>query len=421
MEGGRQSLARDKRLVRWEQPTGLIHRRVVIEWEYHEDGFPFLFSRCDMNIFDRIQRPTLLLDEQTARANMARMVGKAESQGVRFRPHFKTHQSAEIGKWCREEGVRAITVSSVEMAEYFADSGWDDITVAFPVNWREAEAINELAGRARVSLVVEAGETVLFLERHLRKGVDCWIKIDVGSRRTGMDWRDTETICAVARQVQGSDKLHLRGLLSHAGHTYRAGSPEAVRNAYAESLERLNGLRVALVEAGLEGIEISVGDTPSASLCDDWGRVDEMRCGNFVLYDATQLRIGSCRAEDIAVALTCPVVAKHAERNQVVVHGGAVHLSSEHYVENDHKVFGLVCLPEENGRWGTPLAGASVSSLSQEHGILTLRAEDTARVKIGGLVCILPAHACITVASMRGYMTLEGRTIETLNSSPRAG
>ncbi|MBY0433245.1 MAG: hypothetical protein K2U26_03955 [Cyclobacteriaceae bacterium] len=87
----------------------------------------------------KITRPTLLLDEQKCRANIKRIVDKAKRARVKLRPHFKTHQSHEVGSWFREEGVSACTVSSIEMAAYFAKDYWHDITVAFPVNVLEVE------------------------------------------------------------------------------------------------------------------------------------------------------------------------------------------------------------------------------------------------------------------------------------------
>ena len=47
------------------------------------------------------------------------MARKAKDNGLIFRPHFKTHQSIEIGEWFRESGVNKITVSSLTMANYF--------------------------------------------------------------------------------------------------------------------------------------------------------------------------------------------------------------------------------------------------------------------------------------------------------------
>ena len=80
-----------------------------------------------------ITRPTLLLDRNKAVRNIKKMARKASSAAVRFRPHTKTHQSAEIASWFKPFGVESITVSSLDMALYFADHGWDDISIAFPV------------------------------------------------------------------------------------------------------------------------------------------------------------------------------------------------------------------------------------------------------------------------------------------------
>ena len=86
------------------------------------------------------------------------MLTKARRNNIRLRPHFKTHQSAEVGEWLREEGVQYITVSSLFMAEYFAAAGWTDITVAFPVNLLEIDRINQLTTKCTLNLLVESVE-----------------------------------------------------------------------------------------------------------------------------------------------------------------------------------------------------------------------------------------------------------------------
>ena len=110
-----------------------------------------------------IIKPTLLLDKGKALQNINCMADKAKRNSIRFRPHFKTHQSAQIGEWFREFGVNAITVSSVEMAMYFAQHGWKDITIAFPVNILEIDNINKLASSIQLNLLVESEQTVAFL------------------------------------------------------------------------------------------------------------------------------------------------------------------------------------------------------------------------------------------------------------------
>ncbi len=130
-----------------------------------------------MSIFEQIEKPTLLLDAEKAHRNIHRMAEKANRQQARFRPHFKTHQSAEIGEWFRPEGVTAITVSSVDMAYYFAHNGWQDITIAFTVNLRQIGALRELARQIHLELLVESAETVSFLQENLPFPVDVWVKI----------------------------------------------------------------------------------------------------------------------------------------------------------------------------------------------------------------------------------------------------
>ena len=103
-----------------------------------------------------ITTPTLLLNEEVCRRNIKNMADRARRNSVTLRPHFKTHQSHEIGNWFREEGTEKITVSSLRMAQYFARDKWKDILVAFPVNILEIDRINRLSGEINLSLLVDA-------------------------------------------------------------------------------------------------------------------------------------------------------------------------------------------------------------------------------------------------------------------------
>ena len=358
-----------------------------------------------------ITRPTLILNEAVARRNIARMADKARRSGVRFRPHFKTHQSAAIGEWFRAEGVSAITVSSVVMAEYFAEHGWTDITVAFPVNWLEIDAINALAARVRLGLLVESVATARFLGERLSAPVDAWLKIDAGYGRTGLAWDDFAGQAAVAGALAEADNVRLRGLLSHSGQTYHTDGTDAIRAVWAQTIERLDAARDALAAAGFPGLELAPGDTPGCAVMDDFSGVDEVRPGNFVFFDAMQVEIGSCGWPDVAVAVACPVVALHPERGQIVVYGGAVHLSKEYLTRPDGRAsYGAVALPLDGG-WGAPIPGAFVSGLSQEHGIVSAPPELLAQVQVGDLLMVLPVHSCLTANLLGRYRTTLGEII----------
>ncbi|MCI0711234.1 MAG: alanine racemase [Chloroflexi bacterium] len=350
-----------------------------------------------------IHRPTLLINRAVCERNIESMINRAQKSGVRLRPHFKTHQSAEVGDWFRAKGVAAITVSSISMARYFADHGWDDITIAFPVNLRELDDIKSLAGQVKLGLLVESEAAAEALVREINDPVDVWLEVSTGYHRTGIPWNNHNEANDIASIIQQRSDFHLRGLLTHAGHTYAARDRDTIRHIYRETLVRLLDLRSHLAVQGLDKLEVSVGDTPACSVIDDFSGIDEMRPGNFVYYDVMQTYIGSCPVEDIAVAVACPVVSKRVYdfQPQLTVYGGAVHLSKESVLdEQDRNMFGLVGFLNDSG-WEVVNDGTYVKSLSQEHGVIHATQAVYDHVEIGDLLAILPVHSCLTVDILR--------------------
>lgn len=362
----------------------------------------------------RIVKPTLLLDKNRVLKNIEKMADKAKASGVRFRPHFKTHQSAEIGNWFRDFGVQAITVSSLDMALYFAKNGWWDITVAFLVNMLEIDKINKLAGEIKLSLLVDSDEVLSALNNKLQHPAGMWIKIDTGYHRTGVLWDDFDSILSLARKIKDSPKLDFRGLLTHAGHSYYAKSVDEIRKIHDETVERLTAVKDHLRSSGIETCEISVGDTPTCSVVSNFDGVDEIRPGNFVFYDLMQEKLGACIEDEIAIAVACPVVGKYRQRNQVAVYGGLIHLSNAYILdENGRKIFGYVT-SLQNRTFGAINKEAAVTGLSQEHGLVEATVKLLAEVGIGDAVPVFPVHACLTCGLHSEYRTLRGESLSHL-------
>ncbi|MCA9924250.1 MAG: alanine racemase [Anaerolineales bacterium] len=357
-----------------------------------------------MNL-NQIIKPTLLLDEKKARHHIAHMTAKARNAQVRFRPHFKTHQSAAIGQWFRYEGITAITVSSVEMALYFADHGWQDITIAFPLNIRQLPQIASLAQRVSLHLLLDNTTAAIALSSQLQTDVSIWLEIDAGYGRTGLPWNALDNITAVSQTVQQLPHLHLTGLLTHAGDTYKARGKTAVLAIHNQTMQRLRHVQSHLQKRGIT-TEISIGDTPTCSLVDTLTGIDEIRPGNFIFYDLMQVQIGACQVDDISVAVACPVVAIYPERHCIAIYGGAVHLSKEVLIgENGRMEYGRIALPTETS-WEILHDDSYVYSLSQEHGLIHASDALLQQVKIGDLLCILPVHSCLTANLLKAYQIL---------------
>lgn len=362
-----------------------------------------------------LKRPVLLLDKEKCLANIRKMKSKADLHNVEFRPHFKTHQSAEIGEWFRKEGVSKITVSSVMMAEYFAGYGWDDVTIAFPVNIAECAEIDRLAERVNLNLVIENSEALQALTKKVTRSLGVFLKIDAGYHRTGIPIENQSEILALISEISKHKNLVFKGFIIHSGHTYSARGRSEILAIHGQALQKIGELKQILENSQIEAV-FSIGDTPSMSVVDSFDFINEIRPGNFVFYDVMQQVIGSCNFNEIAVALAVPIVAKHPERNELVVYGGAVHLSKESITDRTgNQIFGRVVRFNNTG-WGEPIEGTFVKSLSQEHGIIKTTAHVFEKIEIGDFIGILPVHSCLAAHLMREYFTLEGERITTMLS-----
>jgi D-serine deaminase-like pyridoxal phosphate-dependent protein len=359
-----------------------------------------------------ITKPTLLIDIEKCKSNIKQMAAKARKHNLVFRPHFKTHQSLEIGRWFREAGVQKITVSSVSMADYFSRE-WQDITIAFPVNVLEIDSINRLAAKIQLNLLIESVESLAFLAKNLTHPVGFFIKIDTGAHRTGVQPDNLQHLETLVSFADKSPKLRWCGFLAHSGHTYRCRDSACVTAIHKESLRLLSGLKNHFIDSHPDIVN-SLGDTPSCSVCDEFDGVDEIRPGNFVFYDLTQAAIGSCETHQIATAMACPVVALHPEREEAVVYGGGIHFSKDRLqTQHEGVIYGRVVEKTPKG-WGAVLPNVYVRSLSQEHGIVHLPKEYFDKIHIGDLLYVLPVHSCMTADVMKTYRSLAETDIEMM-------
>lgn len=360
-----------------------------------------------------ITKPTLLLDRSKFEKNVDNMTQKAEENNVIFRPHFKTHQSLELAEYFKSKGIDKITVSSVTMAEYFASGGWKDITIAFPFNILEIQKVNDMLDQKfKINLLVESLETMTFIIRHVKKACDIYIKIDTGNHRTGISADEKSTIQENISLIESSHHK-FKGFIVHAGHTYDAGNFDEICNINRRTIKKLSELKEI---KGAENALISVGDTPSCSLARNFEGIDEIRPGNFVFYDLMQAKIGSCDFDQIAVSVACPVVAKHYDRNEIVVYCGAVHLSKDYIIHENEKCYGFCVEYNNDMTWHNPSAYTFMRKLSQEHGIIKSTRNVLDHTKIGDIIGVIPVHSCLTADNYSHYTALSGKKIQKMRA-----
>lgn len=342
------------------------------------------------------------------------MVDKAKRNDLIFRPHFKTHQSAQVGNWFKQAGVSKITVSSVKMAYYFASHGWDDITIAFPFNILEVNDLNNLLQHTHINILTDDILAIKFLHNNLQKSAGVFIKIDTGYNRSGIDADNFEYIAKLIREINHNSLLQFKGFLTHSGQTYKVTKNSEIHKILEDTIQKMLSLKNKFNRQG--NLILSIGDTPSCSVGESFTGIDEMRPGNFVFYDIMQEQIGSCNFDQIAVALACPVVSKSIARKEIVIYGGAAHLSKESIQQTPDsiKIFGYPVKLRDNS-WSEPISDSYLTRVSQEHGILKISGDEFDKIQIGDIIGILPVHSCLTANLMKEYLSLDGENISMMD------
>ncbi len=356
-----------------------------------------------------LRTPAALVDVDAVDRNAARMSARATALGVRLRPHVKTHKTLEAARLQVRGHFGGITVSTLAEAAFFAEGGFRDVTYAVPLapaKLAEAAALARRLDRLAILLddpaVADAAEACA-RERGVRFAV--YLKVDCGAGRAGVDPED-EAGVALAGRLAASPHLDFRGILTHAGQSYRCRTRGEIGAVAARERNVMTAFAARLRAAGVPVEEVSVGSTPTLCAADDLAGVTEARPGNYVFFDATQVAIGSCALEDVAFSVLVRVIGRYPRRGELVVDGGALAVSKDPGpVHADPECgYGIVLLPD-----GTPLPAVRVVSLSQEHGVLRGGGGlDAGALPVDSLLRIVPNHSCLAAALFDRYAVVRG-------------
>ena len=273
--------------------------------------------------YPEVDTPSLLIDLDAIERNIAEMAEVARDAGVRLRPHTKTHKSPEIARMQVDAGAAGLTVAKLGEAEVMADVGLDDLLVAYPiVGERKLLRLRSLLERSsvRVSLdAVEVAEGIGRVGKDVGSPVPVLVEVDTGLHRMGRP--PGEPSARLALEVAVVPGVEVIGLLTHAGHAYRATGPDELRRA-AER-EGLDLLETAerCARDGLELREISVGSTPTARIVAQVPGVTEIRPGTYVFNDVQQLRLGVADEPSCAARVLTTVVARPTAERFLLVAG----------------------------------------------------------------------------------------------------
>jgi D-serine deaminase-like pyridoxal phosphate-dependent protein len=352
-----------------------------------------------------LDTPAMLVDLDIAESNIASMAAYARRAGLRLRPHAKTHKSSALARRQLDAGAVGLCVATVSEAEVFAGTvtagaavagaavagaavagaataaaGPADLTLAYPVVG--ARKLSRLAGVCRAAPVTLVADSAAVIDgyaevaRRAGRTLDVLVEVDTGMRRAGAL---PHAVPELAGQVARTPGLEFAGILTHAGHAHDAAGQLGIEQVARQEAAVMGDVRADLEQAGHEVRVVSAGSSLTARYLTAADGITEIRPGTYVYNDLRTLACWSCTAEQIAVTMLATVVSTGDGGARVTVDAGSKTLST-----TKDPVYGHGHLA------GRP--DATVTRLSEEHGVLTVAGSPAA---VGDLVRILPVHVCV--------------------------
>ncbi|MFF1380010.1 alanine racemase [Streptomyces sp. NPDC058308] len=331
---------------------------------------------------DGLATPALVVDLEVLDNNISRLAETSRSQGFALRPHAKAHKCGQIADRQLRAGARGLSVATISEAEAFARAGVDDLFIAYPV-WLDAgkaQRLRRLADDVALRVGVESVEGAQRLGNAVRgsaRPVEVLVEVDSGSHRTGVQPHAAGEVGKAAADAG----LDVVGLFTFPGHGY--GHDAQARERAARDEERTLGEAAQVLrDLGLDIRVVSGGSTPTVGWWQP-GAVNELRPGVYVFNDATQLAIGTCGMEDLALVAAATVISVPAPDRFVLDIGSKV-LGSD----RSSWVTGHGYLPQ--------FPQGSITGLWEHHAVVRIP-EGVRGPSLGSVVAVVPNHVCTPV------------------------
>lgn len=342
-------------------------------------------------------------------ANCQRVLDKAGQLNVDLRPHVKTHKTLEGALMQTGNQKWPIAVSTMAEARFFADHGFGDILYTFPVTPDKFDEITHLNKKTKLSVLSDSLSVLEHLNEFLDESgilIEVLLKIDAGATRAGFHYTNTEEIAESAVQVNQLENLKLKGILTHAHHSYKAKNSDESRSYINEEDRNLESLINNLGQQGISFPVVSTGSTPTTLNQTEAGVTTEIRPGNYALYDRFQSDIGSCNRGDIAGFVLARVAGHYPDRNQMLIDAGALAFSKDRGAVHVRK---KVTYGEAKD-----YPELEVQEISQEHGLVgSDQPIPYDQFPIGTQLKFIPNHSCLTAACFDTYYIEEdGRIVD---------
>ena len=247
---------------------------------------------------DAIDTPSLVLDLDAMKRNLARMAEFAKKHDIRWRPHAKMHKSSALAKLQVQAGAVGVCVQKTSEAEAMVAGGVHDVYIS-----NEVVAPHKLARVAllahqvlsengQLAIAVDSAEGIHGLARAMNERrtataspgvIDVFVEIDVGQGRCGV--APGPAAVALAHEIRKHAGLRFAGLQAYHGKAQHLRSPQARREAIAAVVDAVVTTRKLIEADGIPVALVTGAGTGSLVLEAASGVFGELQAGSFLFMD----------------------------------------------------------------------------------------------------------------------------------------
>lgn len=236
-----------------------------------------------------LNTPVLVIDRDALDRNIARMAQFAADNGLKLRPHAKTHKSADVARRQIAAGAIGLCCAKLGEAEALADTGITGILITSPVVSAPAAARLAALNERTAGLMCAADNprAVAAIARAIgdRGGPPLTVLIDVdpGIHRTGV--ASAETAVELYRAIAAEPALIYGGVQYYCGLQQHIESFVERDAAMRDRADYLRDVIAALEAAGGKPPIVSGGGTGTHRIDATLGLFTELQVGSYVFMD----------------------------------------------------------------------------------------------------------------------------------------
>lgn len=344
---------------------------------------------------EQIPTPALVVDIEKMTRNMELMANYLSTVKTQLRPHAKTHKTPAIGHMQMRAGAVGLCCATVGEAEVMAYAGISNVMIATEIVDAVSirRAVN-LARQTKLMMIVDDRENARNLSAAAQQHgvtIDVLVDLDVGQGRCGS--RNLEQLTEVARAVDQSKGLRLKGVFGYEGHvqfvpdrTERTKQGRAANDFLVSAAKELAG-------QGLNMEIVSGAGTGTYDIAAEYPEITEIQAGSYIFMDGTYNKLGLPFEQSLTVLAT--VVSRPTDE-VAVFDVGVKGISPERFNPSVQGCNGAI----------------EVQKLSEEHSVTRLSGALDPRP--GEKMHFIPSHCCSTVNLYNSMYVSRNGVIEAI-------